>query len=128
MKTILTIVFLSVGLLYSQTISDSSKIKNRNQEQEKVQIKNQDQDKNQNKNQIGPKETSQENTGQNRKKKDVFIDKDGDGICDSRQSGMSFNKMRKRQGSGQNGPGGPGYSGGSGNGGNRNMNGNRSGN
>jgi hypothetical protein len=35
---------------------------------------------------------------------------------------MSFNKMRKRQGSGQKGPGGPGGSGGSG--GNGNINGN----
>ena len=52
---------------------------------------------------------------------DVFIDKDGDGICDSRQSGMSFNKMRKRSGTGKNGPGGPG---GSGNGSNGNTNGN----
>jgi hypothetical protein len=56
-----------------------------------------------------------------RKKKDVFIDKDGDGICDSRQSGMSFNKMRKRSGNGKNGPGGPG---GSGNGNNGNTSGN----
>ena len=127
MKTIITIVFLSVGLLYSQTISDSSQIKNRNQEQEKVQIQNQDQKKNQNQNQIGPKENPQGEVKQDRKKKDVFIDKDGDGICDSRQSGMSFNKMRKRQGSGQKGPGGPGGSGGNGNGGNGNTNGNGSG-
>ena len=122
MKTIITIVLLSVGLLYSQTISDSSQIKNKNQEKEKVQIQNQDQQKNQN--QIGPKENPQGEVKQNRKKKDVFIDKDGDGICDSRQSGMSFNKMRKRQGSGQKGPGGPGGSGGSGNNGtNGNTNG-----
>ena len=121
MKTIITIVLLSVGLLYSQTISDSSQIKNKNQEKEKVQIQNQDQQKNQN--QIGPKENPQGEVKQNRKKKDVFIDKDGDGICDSRQSGMSFNKMRKRQGSGQKGPGGPGGSGGSGNGNNGNTTG-----
>ena len=30
------------------------------------------------------------------KKKDVFIDKDGDGICDNRANGMSFEKFRKR--------------------------------
>ncbi|MCK7517309.1 MAG: hypothetical protein MZV64_06075 [Ignavibacteriales bacterium] len=66
--------------------------------------------------QIGPKGNPQTDVKENRKKKDVFIDKDGDGICDSRQSGMSFNKMRKRQGSGQKGPGGPGGSGGNGNG------------
>ena len=123
MKTLITMVFLSVGLLYSQTISDSSQIKNRNQEKEKVQIQNQNQKKNQNQNQIGPKENPQGEVKQNRKRKDVFIDKDGDGICDSRQSGMSFNKMRKRQGSGQKGPGGPGGSGGSGGNGNMNANG-----
>jgi hypothetical protein len=122
MKTIITIVLLSVGLIYSQTISDSSQIKNRNKEQEKVHVQNQDQQKNQSQNQIGPKENPQGEVKQNRKRKDVFIDKDGDGICDSRQSGLSFNKMRKRQGSGQKGPGGPGGSGGSG--GNGNINGN----
>ncbi len=30
------------------------------------------------------------------KKRDVFIDKDGDGICDKRVKGMSFEKFRKR--------------------------------
>ncbi len=30
------------------------------------------------------------------KKKDIFIDKDGDGICDDRANGMSFEKFRKR--------------------------------
>ena len=110
MKTIITIVLLSVGLIYSQTISDSSQIKNKNQENEKkFKFRIRDQQKNQN--QIGPKENPQGEVKQNRKKKDVFIDKDGDGICDSRQSGMSFNKMRKRSGNGKNGPGGPGGSG-----------------
>jgi hypothetical protein len=32
-----------------------------------------------------------------KRKKDVFIDKDGDGICDNRAEGMSFEKMRKRK-------------------------------
>ncbi|MCK9210111.1 MAG: hypothetical protein M0P61_04660 [Ignavibacteriaceae bacterium] len=31
-----------------------------------------------------------------KKKNDVFIDKDGDGICDFRTKGMSFEKFRKR--------------------------------
>ncbi len=31
-------------------------------------------------------------------KKDVFIDNDGDGICDKRARGMSFEKLRKRHG------------------------------
>jgi len=123
MKTIITIVLLSVGLIYSQTISDSTQTRKRNQEREQVQNQNPEMKKNQE--QIGPKGNPQTELKENRKKQDVFIDKDGDGICDSRQSGMSFNKMRKRQGSGQKGPGGPGGSGGSG--GNGNMNGSGSG-
>jgi len=125
MKTVIIIVLLSVGLIYSQTISDSTQTKKRNQDREQVQNQNPEMKKNQE--QIGPKGDPQTNVKENRKKKDVFIDKDGDGICDSRQSGMSFNKMRKRQGSGQKGPGGPGGSGGNGNGGNGNTNGSGSG-
>ena len=37
------------------------------------------------------------------KKKDKFIDKDGDGICDERVEGMSFQKMRKRKQHGKEG-------------------------
>jgi len=49
------------------------------------------------------------------KKKDQFIDKDGDGICDNRAEGMSFQKMRKRKYHGGNeGKGGHGGNGGSG--------------
>ena len=120
MKTIITIVILSTGLIYSQTISDSTKIKNQNKEQEKVQTQNQEMNKIQN--QIGSKEKAQTQVKEKRKGKDVFIDKDGDGICDTRQSGMSFNKMRKRLGGGKQGPSGKG------NGGNQNGNGSGGGN
>ncbi|MEJ2504687.1 MAG: hypothetical protein P8Y81_00290 [Ignavibacteriaceae bacterium] len=57
------------------------------------------------------------------RKKDQFIDKDGDGISDNRAEGMSFQKMRKRKyhggeghegGSGGRGQGGNGGSGGGG--------------
>lgn len=109
MKTIIIIVLLSAGLIYSQTISDSTQTRKKNQEREQVQNQNPEMKKNQE--QIGPKGNPQTDVKENRKKKDVFIDKDGDGICDSRQSGMSFNKMRKRSGNGKNGPGGPGGSG-----------------
>ncbi len=55
------------------------------------------------------------------KKKDQFIDKDGDGICDNRAEGMSFQKMRKRKYHGgegnEGGKGGSGGRGQSGNGG-----------
>ncbi len=38
-----------------------------------------------------------------KRNKDVFIDKDGDGICDQRVKGLLFEKLRKRQRAGQNG-------------------------
>ncbi len=41
-----------------------------------------------------------------KRNKDVFIDKDGDGICDQRVKGLLFEKLRKRQRAGQNGGGG----------------------
>ena len=43
--------------------------------------------------------------------KDVFIDKDGDGIADTRAGGMSLEKIRKRTRAGQKGSGGHGGSG-----------------
>ncbi|MCK7525419.1 MAG: hypothetical protein MZV64_51335 [Ignavibacteriales bacterium] len=42
------------------------------------------------KNQIGPKGNPQTDVKENRKKKDVFIDKDGDGICDSKTERNEF--------------------------------------
>lgn len=122
MKTILTIIFISVGLVYSQTIEDSLQVRNKNQEHNTV-LKHK-QELKQVQDQTGPKQNPEAKIKENRKKKDVFIDKDGDGICDTRQSGMSFNKMRKRLGTGRQGPGGPGGSGNGNNGGNGNMNGN----
>ena len=121
--TIITIVFFS-SLIFAQPISDSTQTRTRSQERE--QIQNQKQEINSVQEQIGPKENAGSEGKENRKRKDVFIDKDGDGICDSRQSGMSFNQMRKRMGSGQKGPGkgqhgnggGHGNQSGNGNGGN----------
>ncbi len=49
----------------------------------------------------------------NRKRnKDVFIDKDGDGICDQRVKGLLLEKLRKRHRAGQSG--GSGHQGGRG--------------
>ena len=118
MKTIIILLIFFTGIIYAQSV-DSSQIKKEKQEQN--QFKNQNQQKDQNKDQIGPKENPQGKGKIEHKRKDVFIDKDGDGICDNRQSGMSFNKMRKRMGAGKKGPGG---SGGNGSGGNQNGNGN----
>jgi len=43
---------------------------------------------------IGDKK--REDIGRRRRKKDAFIDKDGDGICDQRVKGMSFEKAQRR--------------------------------
>ena len=43
---------------------------------------------------IGDKK--EEDIGRRRGKKDAFIDKDGDGICDQRVKGMSFEKAQRR--------------------------------
>jgi len=103
MKTIFTMLLLYSGLILAQTVADSTQISKRNQESE--QFQNQKQEINRAQEQIGPKGNPNADGNVTRKKKDIFIDKDGDGICDTRQSGMSFNKMRRRMGSGQQGPG-----------------------
>lgn len=47
---------------------------------------------------------------QKKGKRDFFIDKDGDGICDNRAKGMGFERQRRRQGSrgGEHGAGNQG--------------------
>ena len=113
MRTLILIIFvLSTGLIYSQSQPDSTQ--NKEKKQEQIQNQEQKSELNQVQNQTGPKENSQSNGQFGKKKKDVFVDKDGDGICDSRQSGMSFTKMRKRMGAGKSGSQN-GNSGGSGN-------------
>jgi hypothetical protein len=52
---------------------------------------------------IGDKNVQPLNKG--KRKMDVFIDKDGDGICDQRANGMGFDKMRKRYRTGKQGGG-----------------------
>lgn len=110
MKTLL-ILLLATGLSVAQTLPDSLKNKEMNREQIKIQM--QQKELNNIKEKIGSKENPENDKNNNRPKMDVFIDRDGDGICDNRQSGMSFNKMRNRKSSGgQRGPGGPHNSGG----------------
>jgi len=113
MKKILLIIVISLFTGYSQSISDSTQIK-RNPETDR--LKNQNVELKQVQDKTGPKQNTVIEIKKSGKKKDVFIDKDGDGICDTRQSGMSFNKMRKRFGAGKNGPGGQGGNGNNGNG------------
>jgi len=122
MKTILNICFiLFFGLSIAIAQTDTSKVKNKEENKEQVKeetkLKNQSEE-NQLKNEI-KKGLNQNEKG--KRKKDVFIDKDGDGISDTRVGGMSLNKLRKRvrggghgngqggdQGNGGNGSGGPG--------------------
>jgi hypothetical protein len=123
MKTIIAIVvFFSFGLVHASDLQDSTQ--NRNMEQKQIQEQNQQ--KNQgDENQIRDRNrlhTGDPFSNKNGKKrgKDVFIDKDGDGIADTRAGGMSIDKIRKRKRSGNQGSGGHGGKGGSGgNGGSR---------
>lgn len=115
MKALFLILFVSAGLTLAQTTPDSLKNKEMNQEKSQLQIQQKEMNRVQER--IGPRENPEDGKNINRPKMDVFIDKDGDGICDSRQSGLSFNKIRNRKGSGgHKGPGGPqGFGSGSGN-------------
>lgn len=110
MKTLI-ILLLATGLSIAQTYPDSLKNKEMNREQKQIQIQQKEMSNIQEK--IGSKGNPYDGKNINRPKMDVFIDKDGDGISDNRQSGMSFNKIRNRKNiGGQKGPGGPHNSGG----------------
>ncbi|MFZ0456097.1 MAG: hypothetical protein WCE54_19790 [Ignavibacteriaceae bacterium] len=75
---------------------------------------NQNQNNIEQSNQIGEKKG--EDTGRRRGKKDAFIDKDGDGICDQRVKGMSFeNAQRRHMQRNRGGKSGSGNTGGNGN-------------
>ena len=119
MKTLLTLlVFGSFSLAFALEMQDSTQ--NRNMEQKQIQNQEQNQEKNQgDDNQVKDRNTvhdgDQFNDKDGKKRgKDVFIDKDGDGIADTRAGGMSLNKIRKRTRSGQGsgGQGGNGIGGG----------------
>ena len=126
MRYIITIIFslLFISAAYSFTPQDSTSA-GRNGQQVKEQVRMQ--------------EKGNKNKGlfkQKRRSKDVFIDKDGDGICDQRVRGMGFQRGQKghrqngkaqgngQQGSRGQGSGGNGSTSGQGNGGNGNGNGN----
>lgn len=121
MKTLLTLlVFGSFSFALAMEMQDSTQ--NENREQKQIQNQEQNQQKNQgDENQIidrnkihGGDQFSGKNG--NKRGKDVFIDKDGDGIADTRAGGMSLEKIRKRTRAGQ-GSGGQGGNGSGGNGG-----------
>lgn len=81
-KTFLIILFLAAGFSFC-TYAQSDSSKGTVKDDEKKIEKGEDQ--------IMP------SFEKSKRKKDVFIDKDGDGICDNRAEGMSFEKMRKRK-------------------------------
>ena len=83
-KILLIILFVAAGFGFS-TFAQSDSSKDKNEEKGKVKKVEKSED------QIMP------SFEKSKKKKDVFIDKDGDGICDNRAEGMSFQKMRKRK-------------------------------
>jgi hypothetical protein len=114
MKTIITLIFFgSLNFVFASALQDSSL--NQNREQKQIQEKNHE--KNQgDQSQIRDRNKLQggdQLSGKNGSKrgKDVFIDKDGDGIADTRAGGMSLEKIRKRTRAGQQGSGGHGGSG-----------------
>jgi hypothetical protein len=121
MKTLLTIlIFCSFSFAFAMESQDSTQ--NQNIEQKQVQNQEQNQEKNQgdefqirDRNKIHSGDQFSGKNG-NKRGKDVFIDKDGDGIADTRAGGMSLNKIRKRTRSGQ-GSVGQGGNGSGGNGG-----------
>ena len=89
MKHLATILFIVIAFAFSSAFaqSDSSKSPANDKPERKTEE------------QIIPSLEKPE------KKKDKFIDKDGDGICDNRAEGMGFQKMRKRKQHGQEGGG-----------------------
>jgi len=102
MKTVITIIIMFLCSAFMRAQPDSSDIKDK---EVKNQISIQQNEIKQIQKRIGPEDKPGEIQKMKTKGKDVFIDKDGDGICDTRQGGMSFNKLRKRQGK-QSGKGG----------------------
>jgi hypothetical protein len=112
MKVILIILFFSaVGLPNGFEIPDTTKSKD--QETNKEQLREQEKTGKPSKEDfIDKKGAGEHKRAAERKRKDVFIDKDGDGISDTRQGGMSFNKLRKRTGQKQGSGSGGGHNGG----------------
>lgn len=83
---LLTILFFSFALSIN-TFAQSDSLNRSSEEKNKKNMKTEDQ--------ITP------SFKKTKRGKDVFIDRDGDGICDNRVEGMSFEKMRKRKHNGE---------------------------
>ncbi len=128
MKTIILtfIILITFSLSHAQSLPDSNRVKLK--DKNKVQVKEQVQGDTtfQNGEKVQQRLMEQNRTGNKfgkpfgkfKKGKDVFIDKDGDGICDQRVNGMGFDKHRKRFKGQQGGKGHGGNGSGNGSGGN----------
>ncbi len=108
MKT-LVIIFLFASFSYANGYEIPDTSINKNQEIQKEQIQDKEDS-------VDQADSGEKDRLGERKKKDVFIDKDGDGISDNRQGGMSFDKLSfdklskrstKKKGSGGTGGGQP---------------------
>ncbi len=88
-KKMFLILFLtaSFSFAYAAEEDDSTKVKSKNKFEKTIT------------------EKTDQSIKQRRGRRDFFIDKDGDGICDNRAKGMSFERQRKRQNSGSGGHG-----------------------
>lgn len=117
-------MLFAYSLSPAQSSSDTNKVKfmdtNRVQVQEQVQGDTTLQDGEKVKERLQDQKMAGSRFGQPfgkmKRGKDVFIDKDGDGICDQRVNGMGFEQHRKRLKGGKQGSSG-GHGGGSGSGG-----------
>ena len=78
MKYIITLLFAIVVSFVALPADDSTKVKQENKIEKTAD------------------EKADPSFSKQKKKKDAFIDKDGDGICDHRANGMSFEKMQQR--------------------------------
>jgi len=126
MKSLITIILVSVFYLtaFSQSKGDTTKVKfderDKAQLNKEVRTDTTSNPSNSLKQRFqgqGMGNTLGRQFGKMKGGKDVFIDKDGDGICDQRVNGMGFEQHRKRHKAGQ-GSGGQ-NSGGKGNGGSK---------
>jgi len=100
----LLIIFIITLFYYTQAYSAPPDSLKTNQDQSAIQQTKQ------------VSEKKGEDVGRRRGKKDAFIDKDGDGICDQRVKGMSFeNAQRRHMQRNRGGKSGGGNAGGNGN-------------
>ncbi len=93
MKTLIYAAIFAIAFSVSVPAQENDSTKVRTQKKETV------------KTEVKQKAQQQETVTSRKRNKDVFIDKDGDGICDQRVKGLLFEKLRKRHRAGQNGGG-----------------------